>query len=112
MFKTNATNDLLLTDFPKPTLTVEPQGSVFTGDSVTLRCKLNEMAGWEILWKKDSNTESIEAANKEISRVTFSDGGEYKCRARKGENSTDYSKPVTVTIHGKYFPCYLRKSIS
>ncbi|XDV12519.1 hypothetical protein PO909_001167, partial [Leuciscus waleckii] len=91
-------------DFPKPTLTVRPQSSVFTGDSVTLRCELDKITGWEFLWSKDSNTESPEAATKTISRVKVSDGGEYRCRARRGGNYTDYSKPVAVTIHGKPKP--------
>ncbi|XDV14256.1 hypothetical protein PO909_002430, partial [Leuciscus waleckii] len=89
-------------DVPKPTLTVRPQSSVFTGDSVTLRCELDQSwDGWggrEFLWSKDSNTESPEAETKTINPVKVSDGGEYKCRARRGGNYTDYSEPVAVII--------------
>ncbi|XDV12499.1 hypothetical protein PO909_001162 [Leuciscus waleckii] len=90
---------LTVSDFPKPTLTVRPQSPVFTGDSVTLRCELDKITGWEFLWSKDSNTESPEAETKTISRVKVSDGGEYRCRARRGGYNTYYSKPVAVTIH-------------
>ncbi|KAG1935770.1 Fc receptor-like protein [Pimephales promelas] len=92
-------------DFPKPTLTVEPQSSVFTGDRVTLRCSLDQtLGGWEFLWSKDSNTESTDAANKVIDRVQISDGGQYRCRARREGRYTDYSEPVTVTIHERSKP--------
>ncbi|CAM4333895.1 unnamed protein product [Leuciscus chuanchicus] len=90
-------------DFPKPTLTVEPQSSVFTGNKVFLKCSLNQtLDGWEFLWSKDSTTESTDAETKAIDQV--SDGGEYKCRARRGEQYTDYSEPVTVTIHERPKP--------
>uniref|UniRef100_A0A8C2CZI9 Ig-like domain-containing protein n=1 Tax=Cyprinus carpio TaxID=7962 RepID=A0A8C2CZI9_CYPCA len=87
-------------DFPKPTVTVEPQSSVFTGDSVTLRCELDQTGvSWEFLWIKDSKTELTEAASKTIDSVKVSDGGEYKCRARREGHYTNYSEPVTVTIY-------------
>ncbi|XDV12340.1 hypothetical protein PO909_001039, partial [Leuciscus waleckii] len=89
-------------DFSKPTLTVEPQSSVFTGDKVFLKCSLNQtLDGWEFLWSKDSNTESTDAETKAIDPAQVSDGVEYKCRARRRGRYTDYSEPVTVTIHGK-----------
>ena len=103
-FTSHAPTDFILTDVPKPTLTVRPQSSVFTGDSVTLRCELDQSwDGWEFLWSKDSNTESPEAETKTISSVKVSDGGEYRCRARRGGYNTHYSEPVAVTIHGKCF---------
>uniref|UniRef100_A0A672NYU9 Si:ch211-8c17.2 n=1 Tax=Sinocyclocheilus grahami TaxID=75366 RepID=A0A672NYU9_SINGR len=91
--------------FPKPKLTVRPQSSLFTGDSVTLRCEVDQSQdGWEFLWSKNSNTESTEAATKTINSVKVSDGGEYRCRARRGGYFTDYSEPVTVTIYEKPKP--------
>ncbi|XP_026081652.1 Fc receptor-like protein 5 [Carassius auratus] len=90
---------------PKPTLTVKPQSSVFTGDSVTLRCELiQSQNGWEFLWRKDSNPESTEAKTKTINHVEVSDGGQYRCRARRREYYTDYSKPVVVTIYERPKP--------
>ncbi|XP_058601226.1 Fc receptor-like protein 5 [Onychostoma macrolepis] len=99
---------LTVSGVSKPALTVEPQSSVFTGDSVTLRCEgIQSQNGWEFLWRKDSNRESTGAATKTINPVTVSDGGEYSCRARRGRyytDYTDYSKPAAVTIHGKPKP--------
>ncbi|XP_052407555.1 Fc receptor-like protein 5 isoform X8 [Carassius gibelio] len=87
-------------DIPRPTLTVEPQSSLFTGDSVTLRCEVNQSWDrWEFIRSRDSNTESTEAATKTINSVTVSDGGEYRCRAQRGKLYTNYSEPVTVTIN-------------
>ncbi|KAI2646126.1 Immunoglobulin superfamily member 1 [Labeo rohita] len=55
--------------------------------------------GWEFLWTKDSNRESTEAATTIIKHVKVSDGGEYKCRARRGKYYTDYKRPkAKVTI--------------
>ncbi|XP_073684716.1 Fc receptor-like protein 5 [Garra rufa] len=83
-----------------PFLTVKPQSLLFTGDSVTLRCEVNQSwDGWEFVWRKDSNPESTEAANKTINSVKVSDGGEYRCRARKEDHYTYYSEPVTVTVY-------------
>uniref|UniRef100_A0A8C1XHV0 Ig-like domain-containing protein n=1 Tax=Cyprinus carpio TaxID=7962 RepID=A0A8C1XHV0_CYPCA len=91
-------------DLTTPTLTVLPQSSLFTGDSVTLTCEVDQSwSGLEFLWSKNSNTETTEAATKTIDSVKVSDGGEYRCSARKGGYYTDYSEPVTVTIYGKYF---------
>ncbi|XP_073702781.1 B-cell receptor CD22-like [Garra rufa] len=91
---------LTVSDIPKPNLTVLPQSSLFIGDSVTLRCEVNQ--SWdqlEFLWSKDSNPESTEAATKSLNSVKVSDRGEYRCRAQRGGHYTHYSEPVTVTIY-------------
>ncbi|KAI2645659.1 Fc receptor-like protein 5 [Labeo rohita] len=85
-------------DFPTPILTAVPRYSLFTGDSVTLRCEMIQSHnGWEFLWTKDSNRESTGAATKTINSVKVSDGGEYRCRARRGGYYTERPKPK-VTI--------------
>ncbi|KAI2645383.1 Fc receptor-like protein 5 [Labeo rohita] len=66
-------------DIPTSTLTVQPQSSLFTGDSVTLRCEVDQSwVGRVFLWSKDSNTEFTGAAVKTIDSVKVSDGGEYR----------------------------------
>ncbi|KAF5895800.1 Fc receptor-like protein 5 isoform X1, partial [Clarias magur] len=35
----------------KPTLRVN-QSSIYTGDTVTLRCELHQSTGWEFLWHR------------------------------------------------------------
>ncbi|XP_026075961.1 Fc receptor-like protein 5 [Carassius auratus] len=93
---------LTVSDIPRPALTVLPQSSLFTGDSVTLRCEVDQSwDGLEFLWSKNSNTESTEASTKTVDSVKVSDGGEYRCRAQRGGYYTNVSEPVTLTIYEK-----------
>ncbi|KAM9501091.1 Fc receptor-like protein 5 [Clarias gariepinus] len=94
---------------PKPTVRVNPQSSIYTGDTVTLTCELQESTGWEFLWYKynqplqDFSTEPV---NTNTLSVTVNNTGDsvYKCRARRGEAFeeyyTDYSNEVMVTARG------------
>nr|XP_055037809.1 basement membrane-specific heparan sulfate proteoglycan core protein-like [Misgurnus anguillicaudatus] len=95
-----------LTDV-KPILTVQPQTSVFIGDSVTLICEVHQSTGWEFIFINPSNTESTETTGtKTIRYVRVSDGGEYKCRAGRGNPQvyTQYSQPITVTVQERPTP--------
>ncbi|KAK3545108.1 hypothetical protein QTP70_000787 [Hemibagrus guttatus] len=52
---TSLSNDFMTTDVkatakPKPTVRVNPQSSVYTGDTVTLSCELQQETGWEFHW--------------------------------------------------------------
>uniref|UniRef100_A0AAR2IYP2 Ig-like domain-containing protein n=1 Tax=Pygocentrus nattereri TaxID=42514 RepID=A0AAR2IYP2_PYGNA len=72
---------------PTPTVKVDPQSSVYTGDTVTLTCEV-ESTGWEFLWYKDSQPLQPQSpVDKETNtvRVTVSDKGrtEFKCAARR-----------------------------
>ncbi|XP_026122272.1 basement membrane-specific heparan sulfate proteoglycan core protein-like [Carassius auratus] len=89
---------LSVKDKPKPTLTVKPQSSVFTGDTVTLSCDVGQLTGWTIHWTKDSNPESTADATKTIKFVRFSDEGEYRCRARRGNYYSEFSNTVKITV--------------
>uniref|UniRef100_A0A672LJK0 Ig-like domain-containing protein n=1 Tax=Sinocyclocheilus grahami TaxID=75366 RepID=A0A672LJK0_SINGR len=91
-----------LTDKPQPTLSVKPQSSVFTGDTVTLSCDVGQLTGWTINWRKDSNPESTGDATKTIKSVSVSDGGVYKCIAERGNSYSEYSNAVTITVKGQH----------
>ncbi|XP_073669822.1 Fc receptor-like protein 5 [Paramisgurnus dabryanus] len=99
---------LTVSDIPRPSLTVQPQKSVFIGDSVTLTCEVHQSTGWEFIFRNPSNTESTElTGTKTIRSVQISDGGEYWCRARRKENpqvNTQYSQPITVTVQERPTP--------
>ncbi len=90
-----------LTDKPQPTLTVNPESSVFSGDTVTLSCDVRQSTGWTIHWSKDSNTESTGDTNKTIRSVRVSDEGRYWCRAQRGNYYSEYSNEVKITVKGK-----------
>ncbi|XP_051985491.1 basement membrane-specific heparan sulfate proteoglycan core protein-like [Xyrauchen texanus] len=96
---------LTVSDKPTPAVIVSPQSSVFTGDTVTLSCKFTHSTGWTIHWNKDSNSESSDAAGtKTIRSVKVSDGGQYRCRAQRGNYSTQFSNTVQVTVEERPKP--------
>ncbi|XP_039515316.1 Fc receptor-like protein 5 isoform X2 [Pimephales promelas] len=83
----------------KPTLTVKPQSSVFTGDTVTLSCDVGRSTGWTFLWWKDAHWESsYYTRTKTISSVRVSDGGPYWCRAQRGNYNTENSNAIQITV--------------
>ncbi|XDV19124.1 hypothetical protein PO909_024677, partial [Leuciscus waleckii] len=94
-----------LTVSDKPVLTVKPQSSVFTGDTVTLSCDGGSSTGWTFHWRKDSNWESSDdAGTKTISSVRVSDGGTYWCRAKRGEYYTHFSDAIKITVRERPKP--------
>ncbi|XP_052417737.1 leukocyte immunoglobulin-like receptor subfamily B member 1 [Carassius gibelio] len=95
---TSSAVTLTVSDKLKPTLTVKPQSSVFTGDTVTLSCDVGQLTGWTIHWTKDSNPESTTDATKTIKSVRDSDEGEYRCRARRGNYYSEFSNTVKITV--------------
>ncbi|XP_073692837.1 platelet glycoprotein VI-like [Garra rufa] len=85
-------------DKPKPSLTVNPQSPVFTGDTVTLSCDVGQLTGWTIHWRKDSNPEYTDTAFKTIKSVSVSDGGNYWCRAERENYYSEFSNAAEITV--------------
>ncbi|XP_046707918.1 carcinoembryonic antigen-related cell adhesion molecule 5-like [Silurus meridionalis] len=87
---------------PKPTVRVNPQSSVYTGDTITLSCEL-QSTGWEIQWHKNNQQlqpQNSEQANTLNMTVINAEETEYKCRARRRNYRlyyTEFSDPVKVT---------------
>ncbi|XP_053537804.1 Fc receptor-like protein 5 [Ictalurus punctatus] len=87
---------LTVSEKPKPTVRVNPQSSVYTGDRVTLNCNLLSN-GWTFLWYKDR----VQVAeDTDTLHDTVSNAGEtvYQCKARRGNYDSEFSDPVTVTV--------------
>ncbi|XP_053537834.1 B-cell receptor CD22 [Ictalurus punctatus] len=97
---------------PKPTVRVNPQSSVYTGDTITLTCE-RQSTGWEIQWY--NNNPQLQLLNSEEAnalKMTVDNAGEteYKCRAcRRNQESgyyyyyyhyycTEFSDPVNITV--------------
>ncbi|XP_053483942.1 carcinoembryonic antigen-related cell adhesion molecule 5-like isoform X1 [Ictalurus furcatus] len=94
--ETSNTVTLTVSEKPKPTVRVNPQSSVYTGDRVTLNCNLLSN-GWTFLWYKD-RVQVAEDTN--TLHDTVSNAGEtvYQCKARRENYDSELSDPVTVTV--------------
>ncbi|KAF5882474.1 carcinoembryonic antigen-related cell adhesion molecule 5-like, partial [Clarias magur] len=93
---------LSVSEKPKPELTSSPKGDVLTGNSVTLTCTLNvPSAGWNFYWIKDGSTKAVRDTHTyTIRSVSVSDGGQYRCRAGRGNPVyyTHYSDALWVNV--------------
>ncbi|XP_053339430.1 Fc receptor-like protein 5 [Clarias gariepinus] len=95
---------------PKPALksSVNPQSSIYTGDTVTLTCELKQSTGWEFLWYKYNeqlqllSTEHLYCNTLHVT-VINEEESIYKCQARRHNTwiltyyDTDLSDPVRIT---------------
>ncbi|KAK3568181.1 hypothetical protein QTP86_034774 [Hemibagrus guttatus] len=89
---------------PKATVRVNPQSSVYTGDTVTLSCELQQETGWEFYWyKNNQRLQSPTSEEMNTLKVTVKDAGEttYQCRAHRGNYNTEFSDPVKITARAK-----------
>uniref|UniRef100_A0A3P8ZHZ1 Ig-like domain-containing protein n=1 Tax=Esox lucius TaxID=8010 RepID=A0A3P8ZHZ1_ESOLU len=93
---------LLISNQTKATLSSDQQ-DVLTGDSVTLTCTV-ESSGWRFYWykhKQDSEpVKTTSGSSYTLSQVRVSDGGQYRCRAGRGDPVyyTQYSEPVHIQV--------------
>jgi len=92
------TEDCILTEDreivgDKPRVTVKPQSSVFTGDTVTLRCDVRR-SGRRIFWYKDQQRLQSVDETVTLRDVRVSDGGEYRCGVET------QGPKVTLTVRG------------
>ncbi|XP_064817016.1 low affinity immunoglobulin gamma Fc region receptor II-c-like, partial [Oncorhynchus masou masou] len=91
------------TDYQPSTTLTSDKESIFTGDSVTLSCTV-ESPGWKFYWyrhRPDSTPVTTTSGySYTLSRVSVSDGGQYWCRAGRGDPVyyTLYSDPVQINV--------------
>ncbi|XP_017569065.1 leukocyte immunoglobulin-like receptor subfamily A member 3 [Pygocentrus nattereri] len=99
-------------DLPKPTLTVEPESSVFSGESVTLKCEIKGYDGWTYQWYKQDKQSRWSAVSQSeyytVNRDTLTiradaviHGDQYRCSGERHDRltSSQYSDFVTLTIN-------------
>ncbi|XP_062371974.1 leukocyte immunoglobulin-like receptor subfamily A member 2, partial [Sardina pilchardus] len=90
----------------KPKLTLSPCHQLLTGDSVTLRCELGVSSGLVFYWYRDTQTSDhvtqTDGDSYSISSVKVSDGGQYWCRAGRGDPVyyTQYSDAAEIRFRG------------
>ncbi|XP_076144974.1 Fc receptor-like protein 5 isoform X2 [Alosa pseudoharengus] len=100
----------------KPKLTLSPGHQLLTGDSVTLRCELGVSSGLVFYWYRDAQTSDhvaqTDGNSYSISSVKVSDGGQYWCRAGRGDAVfyTQYSDAAEITVTERPKPIITLKS--
>ncbi|XP_067308137.1 B-cell receptor CD22-like [Pseudorasbora parva] len=74
---TDLSDEVTLTVSDKPRVSVKPQSSVFTGDTVTLSCDVRRSTGRRIIWYKDSKIiKTGDETSYTLRDVTVSDVGD------------------------------------
>ncbi|XP_076159897.1 Fc receptor-like protein 2 [Alosa pseudoharengus] len=113
----------------KPKVTLSPDHQLLTGDSVTLRCELGASSGLVFYWYRDTQTSDpvaqTDGNSYSISSVKVSDGGQYWCRAGRGDpvfytqysdaaeiKVTDVSPKASVSIHSNWTQIFTSESLS
>ncbi|XP_073669806.1 leukocyte immunoglobulin-like receptor subfamily A member 1 [Paramisgurnus dabryanus] len=97
---------LTVQERPTPQVSVWPDYLLFRGETVNLRCVINEggVSSWQYSWYKD---DSIIQQNKHhyytIRSVTESDAGKYTCKGTetRGSRYSHISNAVTLTVSDK-----------
>ncbi|XP_053486034.1 low affinity immunoglobulin gamma Fc region receptor II-b-like [Ictalurus furcatus] len=88
---------LTVSEKPKPELTSDLKGAALTGNSVTLSCTMTpQSAGWKFYWSKHTQSTETETETDyyNISSVSVSDGGQYRCRKNLNLNSHQILKEL------------------
>ncbi|XP_063042869.1 Fc receptor-like protein 5 [Engraulis encrasicolus] len=89
---------------PTPSISCDTASPVLTGNTVTLTCDMGQSTGWSFYWYKDTQSSTPVAQtggnSYRISSAKVSDGGQYWCRAGRGDPvyDTHYSNEILVTI--------------
>ncbi|XP_053089487.1 leukocyte immunoglobulin-like receptor subfamily B member 1 [Pangasianodon hypophthalmus] len=94
---------------PKPTVRVNPQSSVYTGDTITLSCELQQSTGWEFLWYKTNQHLQLLNSEQAHTQVTVDHAGEtvYQCQPRRRNYNyyyTELSDSIRITAKARPKP--------
>ncbi|KAI4888111.1 hypothetical protein NFI96_008427 [Prochilodus magdalenae] len=88
-------------DPPRATLTVEPEGPLFTGESVTLKCEIQSYSNWRYQWYKGSSGTAVSQSQTHAFTIrSAADQGRYWCRGERDNRprSSQNSRTVTLTV--------------
>ncbi|KAG9274594.1 Fc receptor-like protein 5, partial [Astyanax mexicanus] len=94
----------------RASLTVDPDSTVFTGESVTLKCEITGYDGWRFKWYDyrggrwaavpQSGFYTVNSNTLTIRVVPVINGDQYRCRGEQSNRpkSSQYSNSVTLTV--------------
>ncbi|XP_076144927.1 Fc receptor-like protein 5 [Alosa pseudoharengus] len=86
-------------------LTIEPQSPVFTGEKVTLKCKIESLSGWTYKWYKGSSRTPVSEGNTfTIRGAAESDKGQYWCQGERRHRPTSSEKSNQTEIKVNALP--------
>ncbi|XP_026117854.1 carcinoembryonic antigen-related cell adhesion molecule 5-like [Carassius auratus] len=102
---------LSVKDLPTSTLTVTPDSSVLTGETVNLTCVINSNhSDWEYEWNKGGNNSvklhlseryTVDRNTLTIRGLNESDQDQYTCRGQRDgrPNSSQESEPINLSVN-------------
>lgn len=88
-------------------VTIQPYWTqMFVGEEFTVRCEIDgsEITEWEYEWRRPNSNKPSKHSEQSISTASEYDSGNYMCKGIKDFYfSTDWSKPITMTVSREYF---------
>ncbi|XP_070825108.1 cell adhesion molecule CEACAM5 [Chaetodon trifascialis] len=85
---------------PKPSMTQQPYADkVYTGESVSFKCKVDLSSGWEYLWYKDGTKLSVINSNFNIHNASSLNNGVYQCMAIRNKPIYNTEHSIGRTLH-------------
>ncbi|XP_076120713.1 basement membrane-specific heparan sulfate proteoglycan core protein-like isoform X4 [Alosa pseudoharengus] len=89
-------------ELPLATLTVEPQSSVLTGETVTLKCVIESLSDWTYKWYKGPSRTPVSQGNTfTIKGATESHKGQYWCQGERRDRPTSSQPSRETTLDVK-----------
>ncbi|XP_049338746.1 Fc receptor-like protein 5 [Astyanax mexicanus] len=90
---------LTVRDLPTASLTVDPGSTVFTGESVTLKCEITGSGGWRYQWYKGSSQITTSTDKKHTFTISSAaDQDQYWCRGERDNRPTSSQNSTKVTL--------------
>ncbi|XP_066500473.1 carcinoembryonic antigen-related cell adhesion molecule 5-like [Hoplias malabaricus] len=101
---TSASVTLTVSEKPTPTVKVQPDLSVFIGETVTLTCEIHSGGSWSYEWYKDRTLQTQQWNSVQTFKADGNHRGAYSCRGLSGRINTHTSAAVTLTVSEKPTP--------
>ncbi|XP_044065660.1 basement membrane-specific heparan sulfate proteoglycan core protein isoform X2 [Siniperca chuatsi] len=90
---------------PKPLMTQQPDvNKVYTGESVSFKCKVNLSSGWGYIWYKDGASLPINSSSFNIHDANESHSGTYTCMATRDKTKYNTEHSDEWILHVSEIP--------